>query len=115
MAFRSATPAASSASPGEHRSDAQIIQVSSEALARPRELLETTKAHLALVSPSASQPAYRAYILDRDGHIKLAHPLACETDEQAIAAAQQYVDGHTVELWDRSRKIALLPPIEPTK
>jgi hypothetical protein len=93
-------------------SDAQIIQASFDALARSRELLETTKAHLAPVSSSASQPAYRAYTLNRDGHIKLAHPLACETDEQAIAAAQQYVDGHAVELWDRSRKIALFPPIE---
>jgi hypothetical protein len=90
-------------------SDAQIIQASFEA--KSRELLEITKAPLAPVCPSASQPAYRAYILNRDGHIKLAHPLACEADEQAIAAAQQYVDGHAVELWDGSRKIAFFPPL----
>ena len=96
-------------------SDAQNIQASFEALARSRELMETTKPHLPSLISSASQPAYRAYILDRDGHIKLAHPLACETDEQAIAAAQQYLDGHAVELWDRGPKIALFPPIERTE
>ncbi len=65
--------------------------------------------------PSASQPAYRAYILDSDRRIRLAHELACETDEQAIAAAQAYVDGHAVELWDKSRRIAYFPPIKPTE
>jgi hypothetical protein len=32
---------------------------------------------------------------------------ACD-DEDAIAQAQQYVDGHDIEVWQKGRKIGLL-------
>ncbi len=67
------------------------------------------------MTTSDRQPAYRAYILDSNGHIKLAHHLTCETYDQAIAAAQEYVDGHAVELWDRGRKVTCFPPVERTE
>jgi hypothetical protein len=41
------------------------------------------------------------------------YPLTCETDEQAIAVAREYVDGYAVELWDKTRKIAHFSPIQP--
>jgi hypothetical protein len=36
----------------------------------------------------ASQPTYRAFLVNAAGRIYFAHVLVCETDEQAIAAAQ---------------------------
>ena len=57
-------------------------------------------------------PAYRAFLVNAAGHIYFAHELDCETDEQAIEAARRYVDGYGVQLWDRARKIAELPPAD---
>lgn len=51
---------------------------------------------------------YRAYILDRDGHIQSFRPLFCADDDAAITAAGQFVDGHDVELWQANRKVTLL-------
>jgi hypothetical protein len=62
------------------------------------------------MSALTSQPAYRAFLVNPDGRIHAAHVLNCETDEQAIAAAQKYVDGCGVQLWDQGRKIAEFPP-----
>jgi hypothetical protein len=42
--------------------------------------------------------------------IYAAHVLDCKTDEQAIGAAQKYVDGYGVPLWNRDRKIAEFLP-----
>ncbi len=51
---------------------------------------------------------YRAYILDRDGHIQNFEPLSCADDAAALAAAEQLVDGHDVELWQADRMVARL-------
>ena len=51
---------------------------------------------------------YRAYILDRDGHIMRYEPIVCTDDEAAIVAAKRLVDGHDVELWQGDRKLATL-------
>lgn len=51
-------------------------------------------------------PDYRAYIIGRDGHFQKAVPLVCSDDEAAKKEAEQLVDGHDVELWQRDRKIA---------
>ena len=59
-----------------------------------------------------SQPAYRAYLVNAAGHIYAVRELNCRTDEEAKAAAQEYVDGCGVELWDQGRKIAVFPPTE---
>jgi hypothetical protein len=66
-----------------------------------------------MASPPA-RPIYRAFLVDPNGHIHVAHVLDCATDEQAMTAAEQYIDGHCVELWDRSRKITAFPPWKPT-
>jgi hypothetical protein len=51
-------------------------------------------------------PEYRAYIIGRDGHFQKVIPLACADDDAAKKQAEQLVDGHDVELWQRDRKIA---------
>ena len=65
-----------------------------------------------MVDPRNKTPAYRAYVIGPDGRIKRAHELYCKSDDDAVTAARQYVDGHAVEVWDKGRKVALLPPIE---
>ena len=53
-------------------------------------------------------PEYRAYILDRDRHIKGCEPLISADDNAAIASAKRLVDGHDVELWQGARKVTTL-------
>ena len=53
-------------------------------------------------------PEYRAYILDRDGHIKNFEPLVCGDDAAAIATAKRMVDGHDVEVWQGARRVTTL-------
>ena len=49
---------------------------------------------------------YRAYLLDREGHVKSRVDLYSEDDETAKEKARALVDRHDVELWDRGRLIA---------
>lgn len=51
-------------------------------------------------------PEYRAYIIGQDGHFHTAVPLECADDAEAMEQAEQLIDGHDVELWQRDRKIA---------
>lgn len=51
-------------------------------------------------------PEYRVYIIGSDGHFHDAVPLECADDFEAVEKAEQLVDGHDVELWQRHRKIA---------
>ena len=51
-------------------------------------------------------PDYRAYIIDSDGRFREAVQLDCPDDNEAVKQAEQLVDGHDVELWQRARKIA---------
>jgi hypothetical protein len=56
---------------------------------------------------------YRAYILGIDGHrfIKTVEFLSDHPDDAtAMKAAEQFVDGHDVELWDRGRLVARFSP-----
>ncbi|WP_262028123.1 hypothetical protein [Microvirga sp. Mcv34] len=54
-------------------------------------------------------PVYRAYVIDSNGGILIAHALTCQTDDEAISKAREYANGNAVELWDRGRKIAFIP------
>jgi hypothetical protein len=51
---------------------------------------------------------YRVYLLDKDDHIVDAHVIRADSDQKAVEAAKQYVDGCNVEVWDGARKIARL-------
>ncbi len=50
--------------------------------------------------------AYRAYLIDRDGHIIHRVDIVCDNEADALARAELLVDGHDIELWDGARKIA---------
>jgi len=51
-------------------------------------------------------PDYRAYLVDADGHFYKSVVLDVPDEAAAIEAAEQLVDGHDVELWQRDRKVA---------
>jgi hypothetical protein len=53
---------------------------------------------------------YRVYRLDHEGHIFAPpHGFTCASDEDAIAAAKQLIDGHDIELWQATRLVVRLP------
>jgi hypothetical protein len=52
---------------------------------------------------------YRIYRVDEEGHITdVAAEFACDTDDQAIERARQYIDGLAVEVWNRARLVKRL-------
>ncbi|ACB96998.1 hypothetical protein [Beijerinckia indica] len=55
-------------------------------------------------------PDYRAFFLDEAGKIKKSKVLkACQTDAEAIAAAETLHDGRRLEVFDGCRLVAALP------
>jgi hypothetical protein len=52
-------------------------------------------------------PEYRVYVVGSDGCFLSSVPLDCADDDAAMEQAKQLADGHDVELWQRSRKIAV--------
>jgi hypothetical protein len=59
-----------------------------------------------LTQGSGIMPEYRVYVIGSDGHFFNSVPLECADDAEAIQRAEQLVDGHDVELWQRDRKVA---------
>jgi hypothetical protein len=55
-------------------------------------------------------PAYYIYTLGDDGHVRGRMDVMCDDDEQAKRRAEQLLDGHVVELWQKGRKIAEFKP-----
>jgi hypothetical protein len=53
---------------------------------------------------------YRAYIVGPDGHIQRRIDLLCADDDAAKERAKALVDGHAIELWQESRKVAQFDP-----
>jgi hypothetical protein len=53
---------------------------------------------------------YQIYVLTDDNHIKSREDILCRDDEEAEAKARRMVDGHAVELWQSTRKIARFAP-----
>ena len=54
--------------------------------------------------------SYRAFVLDEDGHVFRRIDLECQNDEVAKHQAELLVDGHAIELWDGTRKLAKFEP-----
>jgi hypothetical protein len=53
---------------------------------------------------------YRVYKLDRSSRItSLPHVIQCEDDDAALVMAQQFIDGHALEIWAGNRRVALVP------
>jgi len=61
---------------------------------------------VASIETVARMDGFYAYIVDPNGHVISRVDLALESEEAAKERAQQLVDGHDVELWQRDRKIA---------
>ena len=53
-------------------------------------------------------PLYRAYLMEK-GHVWTAVDLNCADDADARRQAESLLTEHDVELWQRDRRIALLP------
>jgi hypothetical protein len=53
-------------------------------------------------------PDYRAFIVGHDGRFQQAIEMVCSDDAEAIERAEQYVDGHDVELWQLDRQVIQL-------
>jgi hypothetical protein len=60
-----------------------------------------------------TMPEFRIYTIGRDGHFSDAKNIECADDQEAIQEAQQAVDGHDVELWQRGRFIVRLSSVPP--
>jgi hypothetical protein len=48
---------------------------------------------------------YRVYIVGDHGHFINAVEIDCADDAEATAKAQQLVNGHDVQLWQRGRRL----------
>lgn len=54
---------------------------------------------------------YRAYVLDEHGRVAtLPHVLKVISDEEAVAAGWKLVDTRVIEIWQGSRRFAVLNP-----
>jgi hypothetical protein len=51
---------------------------------------------------------YRAFILDKDDHIVRRHDFEAVDSTAALEIAQQYVNGHDVEVWRHMQIIGRL-------
>jgi hypothetical protein len=53
-------------------------------------------------------PMYRAYFIDEDDRVESFKPVEADSDEEALAAATQLVNGHDVEVWLLDRMVGRL-------
>jgi hypothetical protein len=53
-------------------------------------------------------PIYRAYLIDKDDRVQSFKPVDADGDDEALTAAQQFVDGHDVEVWLLDRMVGRL-------
>ncbi len=54
----------------------------------------------------SSEPAYRAFHIDTNGHVLRAVIINALNDNDAIELTRKLVDSHAIELWERERVIA---------
>ncbi len=56
---------------------------------------------------------YRVFFLNDDNRIAKVAEIACDTDEQAVAAAQETAAGRLIEIWRKHRRVGVFVPPEP--
>ena len=61
---------------------------------------------------SGAMGEYYAYVIGDDGHITSRIAVIGADDAEAKRLAKQLVDGHAIELWQRTRKVARFEPDE---
>jgi hypothetical protein len=59
-------------------------------------------------------PTYRAYFIDKNNCVVSFKPLNAESDERALLAAKQLVDGLDIEVWQLDRMIGRLESKAPS-
>ena len=59
-------------------------------------------------SPSKPSREYRAYMLDKNDRIVRRIDIEASDENDALRTAQQYVDGHDVEVWTGHRFVRRL-------
>jgi hypothetical protein len=65
--------------------------------------------HCRALSPAEEiMPTYRAYLIDKDNRIRTFKTIDAESDEEALAAAEEFLNGHDVEVWLRDRMVGRL-------
>ena len=65
--------------------------------------------HCRALSPAEEiMPTYRAYLIDKDNRIRSFKTIDAESDEAALAAAEEFLDGHDVEVWLLDRMVGRL-------
>ena len=57
---------------------------------------------------------YRFYFLDTKRKITDTADVACDTDEQAFAAARDQVYGGKIEIWRGKRRVGVCGPVKPS-
>jgi hypothetical protein len=55
---------------------------------------------------------YYAYVVGDGGHICNRIEIRCDNDAEAKRCAEQLVDGHAIELWQETRRVATFEPKE---
>jgi hypothetical protein len=53
-------------------------------------------------------PIYRAYLIEKDDRVHSYKPVDAESDEEALEAAKQLVNGKDVEVWHLDRMVGRL-------
>jgi hypothetical protein len=57
-------------------------------------------------------PAYHIYTIDKNGRIAgPANIIDAADDQEARQEAKRMLDGHTIEVWDGSRRVAKFDPL----
>ena len=60
-----------------------------------------------------AMPAYRFFLLGKDGHVNRPAPIIdCPDDESAILQAKQILDRRAIEIWNFERFVMRLDPGE---
>ncbi len=62
----------------------------------------------ALVPAEEIMPIYRAYLIEQDDRVHSYKPVDAKSDEQALEAARQLVNGHDIEVWHLDRMVGRL-------
>jgi hypothetical protein len=62
-----------------------------------------TRPHV--VSTEDNMADYRAYLIDQNNRVLSAKEIQAASDEEALSAARQFVDGYDVEVWCLDRKV----------
>ena len=57
-------------------------------------------------------PTYRAFLLDREGKVFAAVVLDAYSDDEARELGRKQVDGCGVEVWERTRVVAVFPDVQ---